>query len=60
MPVLFVWGADDPTFPIARAREMAPQFPNVAGFHEIPRGKLFFYEEQPAVLAAHIARFVGV
>ena len=33
---------------------------DVAGFHEIPRGKLFFYEEQPAVLAAHIARFVGV
>jgi haloalkane dehalogenase len=57
MPVLFVWGADDPTFPIARGRAMAPQFPNVAGFHEVGRAKLFFYEEQPAVLADHIARF---
>ena len=33
MPTLFVWGADDPTFPEPRAREMVGQFPNVAGFH---------------------------
>jgi pimeloyl-ACP methyl ester carboxylesterase len=57
MPVCFVWGADDPTFPVARARAMAGQFPNVAGFHEVPSGKLFFYEEQPALVAARLAEF---
>src|SRR5215510_19637 len=28
MPTLFIWGADDPTFPAPRAREMVLQFPN--------------------------------
>lgn len=52
MPTTFIWGADDPTFPESRARTMAQQFPNVAAFHSIPRGKLFFYLEQPQALAA--------
>jgi haloalkane dehalogenase len=57
MPTLFVWGAGDQTFPEPLARQMATQFPRVAGFHSIANGKLFFYDEQPAEVAAHIERF---
>jgi pimeloyl-ACP methyl ester carboxylesterase len=59
MPTLFVWGADDPTFPVARARAMVEQFGNVAGFHELKRAKLFFYEEHPGEVAARIGAFVS-
>ncbi len=59
MPTLFLWGEDDPTFPAARGREMAKQFPNVAGFETFPNAKLFFYEEHPELVAGRIARFVA-
>jgi haloalkane dehalogenase len=59
MPVLFIWGADDPTFPESRARAMLPQFPNVAGFHTLPDAKLFFYEEYPEEVARLIGGFLG-
>lgn len=59
MRTLFIWGADDPTFPEPRAREMASQFPDVAGFHSIARAKLFFYEEHPQEVARLIARFLA-
>jgi pimeloyl-ACP methyl ester carboxylesterase len=59
MPTLFVWGADDPTFPESRAREMVPQFPNVAGFHSVRNAKLFVYEERPEDVAALIGRFLA-
>ncbi len=59
MPVLFLWGEDDPTFPVARGREMAKQFPNVAGFETFPNAKLFFYEEVPEAVAERIVRFVA-
>jgi pimeloyl-ACP methyl ester carboxylesterase len=59
MPTLFIWGADDPTFPETRAREMVAQFPNVAGFHSVSDAKLFFYEEQPDEVAALVERFVA-
>jgi len=58
MPTLFVWGAEDPTFPMARARDMLPQFGNVAGFHAVPEAKLFLQEEQPETVAERIDRFV--
>ncbi len=58
MPVAFVWGADDPTFPEATARAMAAQFPNVAHFWSIPRGKLFVHEEQPDKVAALVRAFL--
>jgi pimeloyl-ACP methyl ester carboxylesterase len=59
LPTLFVWGADDPTFPLRRARAMLPQFPNVAGFHEVARAKLFVYAEHPQEVAGYIARFLA-
>jgi len=52
MPVSFVWGAADPTFPEIRARAMTSQFPDVTCFHSIPLGKLFLQEEFPEQLAA--------
>ncbi len=58
MPVAFIWGAADPTFPEALARAMAPQFPNVLGFRSIPKGKLFIQEEQPEALADLAAGFL--
>lgn len=58
LPTLFVWGADDPTFPEAQAREMARRFPNVAGFHEVKNAKLFVYEEHPEEVARHIEQFL--
>ena len=51
MPTLFIWGADDPIFPEPKAREMLPQFPQVAGFHSVANAKLFFYEEHPQQVA---------
>jgi pimeloyl-ACP methyl ester carboxylesterase len=58
MPVGFVWGADDPTFPEATARAMATQFPHVAHFWSIPGGKLFVQEEQPDKVAALVLEFL--
>jgi len=60
MPTLLVWGADDPTFPAPRARDMLPQFGNVAGFHLVPEAKLFVQEEQPQTVAEQIDRFLGM
>jgi pimeloyl-ACP methyl ester carboxylesterase len=54
MPASFLWGADDPTFPEPRARAMLPQFPNVESFTTVPNAKLFFYEEQPELVAAWV------
>ena len=58
MPVGFVWGAADPTFPEPRARAMTSQFPNVVGFWTIPRAKLFIQEEHPDALAKLVAEFL--
>ena len=58
MPVAFVWGAADPTFPEERARAMASQFPNVVQFWSIPKGKLFVHEEQPDRVAQLLIEFL--
>ncbi|HME72108.1 MAG TPA: alpha/beta hydrolase [Myxococcota bacterium] len=59
MPVLFVWGANDPTFPEPSARRMVSQFPNVFGFHEVKDAKLFVYEEHPEQVAKLLASFLS-
>jgi hypothetical protein len=38
---------------------MLDQFPNVAGFHSVPKAKLFFYEEHPQEVARLIEQFVA-
>ncbi|MFI5395834.1 MAG: alpha/beta fold hydrolase [Candidatus Binatia bacterium] len=58
IPTLFIWGANDPTFPEPAAREMITQFPQVTGFHSIANAKLFFYEEHPQEVARLIERFL--
>lgn len=58
MPVAFVWGSDDPTFPEEHARPMATQFPNVTQFTSIPRGKLFLHEEFPEIVLKQIVEFL--
>jgi pimeloyl-ACP methyl ester carboxylesterase len=60
MPTLFVWGANDPTFPEPKARRMARQFPAAFGFHEIKDAKLFVYEEHPEQVAALLGSFLAV
>jgi len=59
LPTLFVWGADDPTFPEPLAREMARRFPSVAGFHAVANAKLFVHEERPEEVARLIAGFLA-
>ncbi len=58
MPTLFIWGANDPTFPEPRARDMLTHFPNVSGFHSIAKAKLFVYEEHPLEVAQLIEDFL--
>lgn len=58
MPTLFIWGANDPTFPEPAAREMVTQFPHAAGFHSIANANLFFYEEHPQEVVRLIEGFL--
>jgi pimeloyl-ACP methyl ester carboxylesterase len=58
IPTLFIWGANDQIFPEPKAREMIPQFPQVAGFNSIANAKLFFYEEHPQEVARIIDGFL--
>jgi pimeloyl-ACP methyl ester carboxylesterase len=58
MPVAFLWGAADPTFPEEAARAMTSQFPNVAHFRSIPQGKLFVQEEYPDAVARMAIEFL--
>jgi pimeloyl-ACP methyl ester carboxylesterase len=57
-PVLFVWGEDDPTFPIERARPLATQLRDCRGFVAVPRAKLLVHEEQPAAVLAAALPFL--
>ena len=59
LPTLFIWGADDPTFPEPTARAMLGQFPKAAGFHSIAGAKLLVYEEHPLEVARLIDRFLA-
>jgi pimeloyl-ACP methyl ester carboxylesterase len=51
VPVLFVWGEDDPTFPIARARAMPAQLADCRGLVPIARARLLVHEERPDAVA---------
>jgi pimeloyl-ACP methyl ester carboxylesterase len=56
MPVLFVWGADDPTFPLSRAREMVPQLP-AGDLAVVPNARLLPHEERPDAVCGHVVPF---
>ncbi len=57
VPVLFVWGEDDPTFPIEQARPMATQLSDCRGFKAVPGASLLVYEERADVVAEHALTF---
>jgi len=57
VPVLLIWGEDDPTFPIQFAREMATQFSNCYGVRAVSRTKLLLHEEAPKAVAALLSEF---
>jgi pimeloyl-ACP methyl ester carboxylesterase len=58
MPVLLLWGADDPTFPLAQARTMLRQIGH-ARLVEIPGAKLLVHEEKPADVARATLEFLA-
>ncbi len=45
VPVLMIWGDDDPFFPVARARPMSEQFGGPVQFEVIDGGRLFVHED---------------
>jgi len=59
LPVLLVWGEDDPTFPVETARPMAAQFPDCRGFVTIPHTKLLPHEEQPDAVGRPLLEFLA-
>ena len=51
VPVTLVWGAEDPFFPVDRARAMVAEFPH-ASIEVLDGVGLFSHEEAPAAVAA--------
>ena len=58
VPVLLIWGADDPTFPLALAKKMSTQFPALAGVRVIEGARLLVHEERPEAFAKHALEFL--
>ena len=58
MPVLLLWGADDPTFPASLARQMATQIPH-SRFVAIADARLLLHEEQPARVIETLLPFLA-
>lgn len=57
MPVLLLWGADDPTFPLPLARAMASRFPD-ARVAEVAGARLLVHEEKPQTVAREALAFL--
>ena len=55
MPVQLIWGADDPTFPVALARRWW-RSSRTRRSSEIPGARLLVHEEKPAEVARAVAR----
>ena len=58
IPVIFVWGAQDQTFPVKQAREMVSQIPGCRGFHEVQGARLLPQMERPDEVARHVVGFL--
>lgn len=58
-PVLLVWGADDPVFPVERARAMLPQFAGRAELVVVPDACFLVHEEQSAAVADATIAFLA-
>ncbi len=59
VPVQFIWGRDDPTFPEPLAQRMSTQFPNCVGFESIAGARLLPHEEKPAEVARALLTFLA-
>jgi pimeloyl-ACP methyl ester carboxylesterase len=60
MPVAFLWGAADPTFPELEARSMASQFLCCERFVSVPNAKLYVHEEHPDAVASEVCDFLRI
>ena len=58
-PTLFVWGQDDPFFPVDKARAMVDQFGGPTRFEVIQHAKLLVHEEHPEQFAVLCADFLA-
>lgn len=66
-PVQLIWGAEDPWFPLDKARGMVDQFGGGADLAVLSPGKLFVHEERPTdfvalarpILARSLSRTYG-
>ena len=57
-PVLLAWATEEKLFPLSLAERLADKLPN-ASIVEIADSYTFIPEDNPAELAAHVARFVA-
>lgn len=57
--VLFIWGQEDPTFPLADAQPMVTQLKKCAGLVPIAGAKLLPHEERPDDVAREALKFFG-
>ncbi len=58
-PVQLIWGANDPWFPLEKARAMPAQFGGECALHVLDPGKLFAHEEFPSEFAAVAGPFLS-
>jgi haloalkane dehalogenase len=59
VPVLLIWGDDDPFFPLDRARPMLGQFGGEARLDVIQGAKLFVHEDHPGEFAGLARPFLA-
>jgi len=59
VPVLFLWGEDDRTFPLALAEPMAGQLGGPTRFVRIAHASLMPHEERPDVVLESLIPFLG-
>lgn len=57
--VHFIWGDQDPFFPLSLAREAFKQFPHPGEFVVVKDTKLLPYYEQPVAVAKHMKRMLS-
>jgi haloalkane dehalogenase len=57
-PVLLLWGADDPTFPLAEGERLARQLPDCE-LIPVPGARLLVHEEKPEIVAERTIEFFG-
>jgi pimeloyl-ACP methyl ester carboxylesterase len=59
VPVLFLWGEDDRTFPVGLGEQAAKQLGGPARFVRIPRASLMPHEERPDFALDQLVPFLG-